>query len=371
MDENATTPSPAPEKGEPEKYIRTFAGDMEVLKQGGSPDLAPLGQPHPGAKERLVAPSPIAPPPPSAPAPLPSPKPEPPPPPAPPELAPIKTYAGDFSERMKDTRASAATVLAAEQDRTMREPEALPEKQKLGNTLYIIGGVVLLIIGGVGAYIAYSRYQAAIAPVVPVQTVPAPIFVDEREQVGQGGLAPIVAIQQSVARPLAGSNTVRLLYLAISTGKSVFASLPVSAPDILLRNVDPAHSMAGVVAVGGVQSPFFILSVSSYGYTLSGMLSWETLMPRTLSALFPPYPSAPAAAATSTSPAGAAAPAANGQPGFRDETVGNHDVRVYRDAAGRSVMLYGYWNQSTLVIARDPAAFTEILGRLATSRAPQ
>ncbi len=370
MDENATTPSPAPEKGKPEKYIRTFAGDMEVLKQGGSPDLAPLGQPRPGAKERLVASSPIAPPPPPPPpAPLPSPRPAPPPPP-PPELAPIKTYAGDFSERMKDTRASAATVLAAEQDRTMREPEALPEKQKLGNTLYVIGGVVLLIIGVVGAYIAYSRYQTATAPVVPAQTVPAPIFVDEREQIGQGGLAPIVAIQQSVARPLSGSNTVRLLYLATSTDKSVFASLPVSAPDILVRNVNPARSMAGVVAVAGVQSPFFILSVSSYGYTLSGMLSWETLMPRTLSALFPPYPSA-AGAATSTSPTPATVPAGNGQLGFRDETVGNHDVRVYRDAAGRSVMLYGYWNQSTLVIARDPAAFTEILGRLATSRAPQ
>ena len=53
---------------------------------------------------------------------------------------------------------------------------------------------------------------------------------------------------------------------------------------------------------------------------------------------------------------------------FHDEVVSNHDVRIYRDAAGKSILLYGYWNQFTLVIARDPAAFTEILGRLATSR---
>ena len=53
---------------------------------------------------------------------------------------------------------------------------------------------------------------------------------------------------------------------------------------------------------------------------------------------------------------------------FFDEVVANHDVRIYRDAEGRSILLYGYWNQTTLVIARDPSAFAEILGRLATSR---
>ena len=57
------------------------------------------------------------------------------------------------------------------------------------------------------------------------------------------------------------------------------------------------------------------------------------------------------------------------KPGFVDEVVRNHDVRVYRDATGKSVLLYGYWNQTTLVIARDVAAFTELLQRLATSRA--
>jgi peptidoglycan hydrolase-like protein with peptidoglycan-binding domain len=57
--------------------------------------------------------------------------------------------------------------------------------------------------------------------------------------------------------------------------------------------------------------------------------------------------------------------------GFRDEVVANHDVRIYRDGEGRSVLLYGYWNQTTLVIARNPPSFTEILQRLATSRMEQ
>ena len=113
------------------------------------------------------------------------------------------------------------------------------------------------------------------------------------------------------------------------------------------------------------------------------MLAWEPTMPSDMSALFPPYPSpvsittaattttatttsktkskTPAKAATSTPPAPVIAPA------FHDQVIDNHDARIYLDALGRSILVYGYWNQTTLVIARDPAAFTEILGRLATS----
>ena len=53
--------------------------------------------------------------------------------------------------------------------------------------------------------------------------------------------------------------------------------------------------------------------------------------------------------------------------GFYDATVANRDVRVYRDISGRDVLLYGFWNQTTLIIARDAAAFTEIVGRLGTA----
>ncbi|MDO8407723.1 MAG: hypothetical protein Q7S95_00600, partial [bacterium] len=138
-------------------------------------------------------------------------------------------------------------------------------------------------------------------------------------------------------------------------------------------------SMAGVVDIAGVQSPFFILSVTSYGDTFASMLTWEPAMLRNLSLLFPAYPPAMVAnavastssAASTTPPAPALVNSVTPPPrdqGFIDEVVANHDTRVYRDGEGRSVLIYGYWNQRTLVIARDEAAFTAILGRLATSR---
>lgn len=402
------------EDNRPEKkYGRTLARDAETLQRGGIPDWTPLGKQTevdrpiaakaltapdksvlpPRAhtltpplvtpiktyspKERLVAASPLAPAAPAPSAPIP-PAESPPPPPAhtsaPPLISPIETYSGDFMEMMKETHASAATVLAAEQDKAPRGvPQAAGEAPRTSNLLYIIAGAILLIAGGAGAYVAYTRYLSALAPIEPLLGVSAPIFVDEREQISGSGPAIFNAVEASLARPLA-PGTVRLLYGATAT-TSIIATLLAKAPDIVLRNANSGKSMVGIVNAGNVTSPFFILTVSSYGNTFSGMLWWEKSMPRDLSALFGAYPLLAGTTASSTGSRQATVSTSSRQAtnalatGFRDEVIGNHDARVYRDEALRSVLLYGYWDKTTLILARDPSAFIEILQRLAASRA--
>jgi len=358
----------------PKKYIRTFEGDMEMLKKGGTPDLQPLlpKADVPNQVPRPVpAPLPITPPPPPVP-PLPSPKategtaPQ----ITEPRPSPIQTYSSDFSERLRQTQASTATVLAAEQD--AKGVTVTEEKQSRRGVVFVVIGIVLLILGGVGAYVGYTRYLAQIQLVALPPPISAAISVDEREEITAGPPSEIVlALTQSLARPLA-SNAVRLIYSALSTttDNSIFAALQPPAPNILLRNIYAPGSMAGVVNAGGVQTPFFILSVASYSDTFAGMLSWEPRMPGDLAALFPSFAEGfggQAPSSTST-----AAVVATSTPVFsvffHDEVVDNHDVRIYRDARGQSVVLYGYWDQHTLIIARDPAAFTELLSRLATTR---
>ena len=350
----------------PEKYIRTFAGDIEAVKKGWMPNLAPLKKapPTPIPEQTAVQSSP---PPPVQP---------PPPPPS-----PIKTYSYDFLQKFKKTNASTATILAAEQDAASGAPKTIQEKPSRGNILYVVSGIALLILGGVGSYIAYTRYLVSVETVIPAPTISAPIFVDEREKIsGETSDAILQAIEQSLSRSLA-PNTVRLLYTDSATGStsspqattdnSVFSALRLPAPGVLLRNVNASRSMAGIVSAGGDQHPFFILSVASYGDTFAGMLSWESTMPRDMSSLFPSYPPPIA----TTTPKKGATKEATSTPTvslftvfFHDEVVNNHDVRIYRDSEGRSILVYGYWDQATLVIARDLAAFIEILGRLATTR---
>jgi|CXWL01.1.fsa_nt_gi hypothetical protein len=404
---------PASKRTPPEKYIRTFASDMDIFQKGGTPGLAPLKQPHPTSEEHFVATMPIPSPielPALEPKPIPEPELEPTPEEvlfpvadlgSPPESisrlepipkfdpepiplvveekpTPLETYALDFSERVKNTQASAVSILAAEQD-AARPIQTLPDSpvQMSRNRLYIVASVLLLLVGGVGVAITYSQYQIKIAPVFIAPVVVAPIAFDASEKVSGTGTVLMQSIKQSVGMPLS-PNTVRLLTFDTASSTSVFSALARTAPSILLRNIPANGSMAGVVNTGGRQSPFFILSVSAYDSTFSGMLSWEPSMPSDLGVLFPAYPSVavePMATttATSTKSIRATNTATTTMPvpalgSFRDEVVSNHDVRVYRDAQGRSVLLYGYWNQTLLVIARDSAAFALILARLATSR---
>lgn len=354
---------------EPKKYIRTFAGDVEFIKKGWTPNLTPLKKvsypPVPKPTE-VQTPSSVQ----SIPQTAPMPK--------EPQPSPIQTYAGDFLDRIKETNASTATVLAAEQDASPGAQVIDEDPSHRGNTLYIIAGAVLLVLGVVGSYVAYIRYVSNIQPIILTPTVSAPIFVDEKEKIsGTTSKNILQAIEQSTTRALA-TNEVRLLYTesATTTGNDIFYALQLPAPGALLRNVNVARSMVGIVNAGGSQNPFFILSVDSYSDTFAGMLSWEKTIMRDLSTLFRAYPQtqiSTTTVATSTARVGtktstSTSPVPVFVQAFRDEVVANHDVRVYRDAGGRSVLLYGYWNQTTLVIARDPAALVEIIGRLATMR---
>ncbi|MDP1707081.1 MAG: hypothetical protein Q8L30_00770 [bacterium] len=351
----------------PKKYIRTFAGDIEAIKKGWTPNLAPLKSSTPAQNTESVEvqepifvqnPSPIE---------------------SRPEsdfskLSPIETYESDFSKRIKDTNASTATILAAEQDaNTSVTTQGSPKKLHRNNTIYIIVGAVFIVLGVAGSYVAYTRYLADIEPVTLAPTVFTPIFVDEKEEIsGTNPRDMLQAIERSNARQLA-QNMVRFIYanFATTTNSSVFTALQLPAPNTLIRNVNADRSMAGIVSAGGSQNPFFVLSVSSYGDTFAGMLSWESTMVRDMSALFPPLPADTVDQTASSTPSATtttAIPVLTQAMSFRDEVVNNHDVRIYRDANSRSILLYGYWNKSTLVIARDPAAFTEITDRLATTR---
>lgn len=397
METNAPMPNVVSETVE--RRIRTFAGDMKIVKDGGKPDLVPYSLEKSNTasvpRESSVVLDPIVPrvempisasPPASVQPTEPLPQHEATqgfqystdqnniPKPIRPKSSFIETYAGDFSDKIKDEHASVATVLAAEQDSLPNTSKTVPKNPR-DNYFYIIAGVTLLIISGVAVYSAYERYRTNTLPIVLTQTVPAPLFVDEREQITGNGSALEQAIIKSVAHPLAQGNA-RLLYDDTST-ESIFSRLSF-VPGVLVRNIRAGGSVAGVVNIDGVQSPFFILSVTSYGNSFSGMLSWETVMPYTLDGLFPPYPlprTSVYESATSSLQAGTTAKAVVATTSvaaifssFHDEVVSNHDVRVYRDAAGKSVMLYGYWDRSTLVIARDSKAFTEITQRIAHAR---
>jgi hypothetical protein len=88
------------------------------------------------------------------------------------------------------------------------------------------------------------------------------------------------------------------------------------------------------------------------------MLGWEPTMATDLALLYPS-----ASPTTSTG----AAPQIIAVPRFIDSTVANHDVRVLKDSANQTILIYGYRDKETLIIAKNESAFTALLVRLSAA----
>ena len=309
--------------------------------------------------------------------------------------SPLHTYTSDFQDTAKGSGASPLSVLAAEQDaHGTPDPEVLKEKSNLVPML--VGGSALIIVGVVSVFIAFQVIHNK--PVVPTELfVPSLIFADERVRISGSGEQLQKELLALRDRPMhTGEVTIAYITYATTTAKgetieqsatggALIAALGLPAPELVLRNVLP-ESTVGVIRAEEETRPFFILRVSSYERTFAGMLSWENTIATDLAFLFPPFThpvTAPVpvvdvsatTTATTTQSVGtstpgdlAPAPRAPFVARFEDEVIENHDVRILRDETGNSVLLYGYKDRQTLLLARNESAFKELLTRLSTAK---
>jgi hypothetical protein len=312
--------------------------------------------------------------------------------------SPLHTYTSDFQDHIEEEHASSFSVLAAEKDAA--PIKRAPKKRVPNNVLPIAAGIILVLAGAGAVYGAYL-YMSKNAPVVSIAAQPSLISPDSRVMLSGKGSGLLSALAEQANQPL-GANQVELTYVNVSTttaqgvveepasGGAFITELNLQAPDILLRNIDPS-SMVGIVSAGGEIRPFFILRVTSYERTFAGMLQWEPTMFSQLSLLYPLYPApAPAPVVTqqisTTSTTSASSTSSKvvkivpapiiptpkiesnqADQSFTDETVDSHDVRALKDNQGHTLVLYGYVDKQTLIIARNEAAFTLLLNKLQSS----
>jgi len=320
------------------------------------PPIVPLTSYRP---ESVPAPVTSIPPTPVAPIPAaPSPRPE-------AEPSPLHTFTTDFADRVDSERATTFSVLAAQSDSGSRAPVTVTQKRR-NIVIPLLGGAFIILIGIGVAAAAYSyTHKAPSAPIVA--GVPSLLTFDESKEVQGTGTALMQAIAD-VANGASVPGNIIVTYLTQNgvpqPGGAILAALNMHAPDILLRNIDPA-STVGVVNADGQTYPFFALKVNSYERTFAGMLAWEPTIAQDLQAFYPVYSvAAPVSASSSTS---TQTVQASIPPYFSDAVVANHDVRVLRDAQGNTVLLYGYHNKDMLIIARNEGAFTLLISRLTAS----
>ncbi len=281
--------------------------------------------------------------------------------------SPIHTYSSDFADHIDEQKSSTFSVLAAQSDADQSQVLIRSTRIKRSYAPLLVGVAMLIIgIGAVtGAYVVTRKPSSQPLGV----TVPSLIRFDESVEI-KGTGSELMAALSNVAQGGSVAGNVIVTYVtgpnATSTtgipqqGGMLIKALTLAAPDILLRNIDET-STVGTIRAGSESRPFFILKVNSYERTFAGMLAWEQTMQEDIAILYPPYPSL-AQITASTSPQSSAITSQS--PVFTDAVVANHNVRIVRDDSGRSILLYGYRGKDILIIARDEAAFSELLSRV-------
>jgi hypothetical protein len=407
-----TTPiAPTPAAPLPPELHEQRQSILDRLKNRASAPVAPMSAPVPPLTEPGLPPlsrKPSAPPPTYVPPPVPMPGALPPLPTAS-VAAPVAmpgsyhTYTTDFAGQTKTRQANAFSVLAADADAHVSAPETLREKKSLNLAPVLAAFAVLVILGSAiagGAY--WYTHRKPVVAVAP--GVVSLIRFDQKKELTGTGPALMTALGDASGEPLTEGSVLLTYITSASTtatgilhvpepGGKLIAALPLHAPDVLLRNSAP-ESTVGVVHAGAETRPFFILKVLSYARTFDGMLGWEATMKQDLNVLYPAYlapvvPVVIAPVATSTPatttvtkivkgkrvtevvPVPVPAPIIPATPvippdptTFTDAVVDNHDVRILRNGSGKTLMLYGYRDQNTLIVARDEAAFTLLVDRL-------
>lgn len=291
------------------------------------------------------------------------------------KVSPIHTYKSDFADRIDQKGATTFSVLAAEQD---AKPTPTPTTKK-SNTLLLLTAVILIVLGGGGlGTAAWYVMHNNVLPRSP-SSAPSLVFADEQVQLTGTGPELMSELAALANEPLPEGN-VLVVYISESTttaegqtietpraGGALIKAMQLPAPNILLRNVSE-KSTVGIVNAGGETRPFFVFGVTSYERTFAGMLVWERSMVRDLATLYPARGAGGLAPSATSATIGTSTPvfteAARPEGSFVDAVVANHDVRILRDTAGQSLILYGYVGKGLLILARDEAAYAALLGRL-------
>ncbi len=281
-------------------------------------------------------------------------------------VSPIHTYKSDFRDYVHDTNASETQMLAKEQDSISNEKQKSPKNKN--NIWFAVGGIIFLVLSISGLWYAYSYNSKLSAPVATKTTAPTLIFVDSQQELFGTGTELINSLARSASKPLA-NGSMRLTYISVATstmfgatttspasGGYLIAALGLPMPEILMRNIS-LNSTVGIIHAGTQTRPFFVMRVASYDAAFAGMLRWEKTIGNDMNILYPKYRDmSSTTSATSTQFTIA--------PSFVDKIITNHDVRVLSDSEGRSILMYGFLNKKTLIIARNAPAFTEITNRL-------
>ncbi|GEM_PF-1406578 len=277
-------------------------------------------------------------------------------------IRPVRTFKEDMNAAIKGNNLSLVSIAIKEDEKRRREEEVVVGETKQSHWFAIVSTLLILAGLGIGGYAVYVTYftttEETAAPTSPNYT--SLVFAEKTKVVPTNTLndTQLVSLLKNEVRNLNASlGTIEDVHFvdtktnpeSISLQRFI-SILQVRLPDSLLRNVQ-APFMYGVHSASE-NAGFLVVKPDNYDRTFAGLLEWEPTLVRDLYVIL-----------TGVTPESALL-----QARFSDVLLKNVNSRVVRDANGKIVLLYAFFDKDTLLITANEATFVELLTRLTTPR---
>lgn len=214
--------------------------------------------------------------------------------PTPSPLKQIRTFQGDVANALQTQRESLYSIHQTEKLK-QASGGTVPDKTAHDNRsgqfiMLLLGSLVLISLGGAGAWFAYNQYLIKTAPpliatpqsrfIVPQSTTEIDTSLLSRDEF-------INAINENSSR--LAPNELKHLVLRVGKGDlaplmttgQFFTTLQSTAPGNLVRALHP------IFMIGSLgRHRFIIFNILSYDNSFGGMLNWEKAMPTDIGPIF-------------------------------------------------------------------------------------
>lgn len=275
--------------------------------------------------------------------------------------APIRTFSTDLAQAVRKDEMSVIKVAMEEEKRRHAEDmELSPGSSK--NKAFVGFGIALvfLTILGVGAAYLIKKNRT---PEVIQNEVKAPTLIttEATTSIEVGGLSEGKIIELTrTAMSNVGSAEGQIVniyftnstygFKQLITANAFLTGIKSEVPQPLLRSLTPTF-LLGVYTKDSIRHPFIILKTTDFQIAFANMFTWEKKL---FSDLYLPF-----------NLAGDEETFTNK---FTDQLVENKDTRVLKKDDGTNVLLYGFADEGTIIIADAPETFKEVIHRLQTMR---
>jgi len=279
----------------------------------------------------------------------------------------LRTYTSDMADVVRENEMSVIKIAVAEQKR--HEMEAMYKKSQGSNLtkfLLLVGAIVLIIGGVLGAYYLLKKKEAIVAPTEIKKSIESFISFDKESFIDMTNATSSADVISAIRKEMsAGSvGSIHALFPTTSVSgtpallpvQKFFSLMKSTAPGPLSRSLKDQYMIGTHTSIKDASKPhlFLIFQTNDFNVAYGGMLKWEDTLLDDLFGLFDINVSDSRAELFERP--------------FKDIIIANIDARILYDSEGNEVLYYIFLDDDKIVITDNQETIKEILTRLITKK---